>query len=152
MPASNSLAGAGLPSTFNTAAIESATSLCATKQVIILALRVTIRHARRRRLPAWASRDSPATGYGLSNLLEQFLRIEWLGEKTEDAPLRGSNGIRNGAMRGRMITGRVGCWALITARGCMPSMPNMRKSVTTTVGRLIVICANAASRSRLSDL
>ena len=45
----------------------------------------------------------------------------------------------------RIITGSVGCCALICSKSCMPSIPGMRKSVTTTAGLATAICASADS-------
>ena len=144
--ASNSLPVPDSPR-ISTAAIESATSRDRRNRSSILALRVTIsaRHVSPAPEGAPPSRASPATDAACATFLSNSCGSNGLVKKpnTPRCVAATASGIVPCAVR--IITGSVGCCALICSKSCMPSIPGIRKSVTTTAGLATAICASADS-------
>ena len=79
------------------------------------------------------------------DLLQQLLAVERLGEEAEHAALRGRDRVGNRAVRGEDDHRQRRVLAVDRLEQRRPSMPGMRRSVTTAAGRATAIAASAVS-------
>ena len=86
--------------------------------------------------PVLGSPPGARQAHGLGHGFEQHLGVERLGQKAEHPAPRRRHRLGNGAVRGEDDHRGEGDWRWMASNSAMPSMPSMRRSVTTTWGAI----------------